>query len=364
MNVFVSAIEVGSVRALLPVCIELVRTERTVVLIEKKGHFAVEVVEELAQSYVDAQPNEDDIKRFLKENSIDILLFSVNIHDTRPLRIARIAKELGIKTVHLLDYWNGYRTRMELDGESMFQPTRYLVPDEYAKKKSIEEGIPSNLVNVVGQPAFVNVEVNYQRAKKLSNPFENISRDGYKIILFASEPVAFDQGRSIEENKNYRGYTEKDVIQILLKNLKSMDEKFMVMVLPHPRQDIKELENIWKSAGGNKYGKIMKEYRSRDLLPFVNGVTGMTSTLLYEAWLLGKPVLSLQPGLRNDSQRMLSGKEGVILVDKYKNSNKIISDWLLALHDQTTSRQYTEIMHHKNANRLILEILQMFGSEK
>jgi hypothetical protein len=360
MNVFVSAIEVGSVRALLPVCIELVRAKHSV-LIGKKGHFAVEVIEELASSYVDIPFNEDEIKILLQEKHVDILLFSVNIHDTHPLRIARIAKELRIETVHLLDYWNGYRARMELDGEDRFQPTQYLVPDEYAKKKAIKEGVSSDLVSVVGQPAFVNAEDSYHRAEKLSNPFGDISKDGYKTILFASEPVAFDQGSSLEENKNYRGYTEKDVFQILIKTLKSMNEKYMVMLLPHPRQDIKDLENIWNLSGGNKYGRIVNNFRSRDLLPFVNGVTGMASTLLYEAWLVGKPVLSLQPGLRNDSLRMLSEKDGVVFIDKYANANEQVLEWFSDLSDCLKYRPQSELKRHKQAPiKIVKEIIDIF----
>jgi hypothetical protein len=356
MVVFVSAIEVGSVRALIPVCIDLASMGYSL-LIEKKGFFAIEEIDELDCFYVKNSLDENNIKSFLLKMKVDIVLFSVNISNVRPLKIARIAKELKIETIHLLDYWGNYRNRLELDKEKTFQPTQYLVPDEFAKKKAIEDGVNAELISVVGQPAFANVRGSYQKAKKLINPFEEKTKNGYKIILFASEPVSFDQGESIEENRNYRGYTEQKVLQILIKGLESTQGRYMVAVLPHPREDIKRLKSIWQSCGGERYGKVVSNFRSSDLLPFVSGVVGMASTLLYEAWLNGKPILSLQPGLRYDTMRMLSDKDGVVFVDKYKGASNIVSHWLPTLCDKNTQQQHLELMLHKKSSRLIIEKL-------
>jgi len=355
MTILVSAIEVGSVRSLIPVCIELLKDNRTV-LIERKGFFNANETEKITSVLVDMPQNEDELRSFILKMSIDVVLFSVNVHDTRPLRIARIAKDMGIMTVHLLDYWNGYKDRMMLDGQEMFIPSKYLVPDEYAKEKAIEEGIYSNLIKVVGQPAFSDTKFNYIEKREQDNPIVKISKEGKKVILFVSEPVSNDQGSSIRENKNFRGYTEKHALAILIKALKN-NNNFFVIVLPHPRQNIKELELIWQSLSGNSFGCILSNVRGRDLLPFVLGVSGMASTLLYEAWLVGVPVLSIQPELLHNSLRMLQGRSNITFIDKNKFAVQITEKWLNSLSDSVSNILQPDLHIHYNASKAIIREL-------
>ena len=49
-----------------------------------------------------------------------------------------------VTTAHLEGFY--YRARMELDGQAIFQPTIYIVPDEFSRKKAIEEGITSTII--------------------------------------------------------------------------------------------------------------------------------------------------------------------------------------------------------------------------
>jgi len=362
MAILASAIEVGSVRALIPVCVELVKGGHSL-FIERRGHFNIEPIKELTSSLVDLPQDENDLGQFIRDKNIKVVLFSVNVHDPRPLRIARIAQSLGVQTVHLLDYWNGYRARMELDGEEVFYPTRYLVPDEYARQKALEEEIPLELIRVMGQPAFADGEANYKTASQQTNPLAGLADNNCNIIMFASEPVAHDQGSSLQ-NLNYRGYTENAALQLLVNALKIMEGAFIAVVLPHPREDAEALETQWKRCGGASYGMIKKGLRGRDLLPFVQGVAGMASTLLYEAWLVGKPVLSIQPSLRNDSLRVLAKKEGIMFIDQYSQAEEKIVQWLSGLVGLPLHQPQTELERHKQAPIKIAEVVFRMAEEK
>ena len=362
MNILVSAIEVGSVRSLIPVCIEIINNGDNL-LIEDRGHFKVESVESLSSSLVYLPEDRDTLKQFMLQESIDVVLFSVNVHDTHPLEVARMAQSLKIKTIHLLDYWNGYRSRMELDGQEMFVPNKYLVPDKYAKRQAIKEGISDSIVTVVGQPAFADAESDFQESRKndlLNVQIQDIQKKNKKVILFASEPVASDQGKSIEENANYRGYTEIDALTILLQALKNTSNDFFVIVLPHPRQNIKELALIWQSLGGDSYGSIMGEIRGRELLPFVVGASGMASTLLYEAWLVGVPVISIQPGLLHESHRMLQEKRDTTFIDDYDSAVKITEEWLesLQLEVEVEHVFQPDLYMHADAAKIVYKELR------
>jgi len=361
VNILASAIEVGSVRSIIPVCIEIINNGDRL-LIDNRGYFKVDPVESLSSSLVHFPEDSNTLKRFILQKSIDVVLFSVNIHDTRPLEIARIAQSLNIKTIHLLDYWNGYRSRMELDRQEMFIPSKYLVPDEYAKRCAIKEGVPDSIIAVVGQPAFADAESNFQESRKhnlFDMQIQGLRKRNKKVVLFVSEPVANDQGKSIEDNSNYRGYTEVNALSVLVQALKNSANDFFVIVLPHPRQNIKELKFVWQSLGGNSYGGIMSGVRGRELLPFVSGVSGMASTLLYEAWLVGVPVLSIQPGLLHKPLRMLQEKDNVTFIDDYDMSVQIAKEWLEALHSEVECAFHPDLYIHVDAAKIILKELKL-----
>ena len=133
MSILISAVEVGSVRALVPVCYELL-AQGEEILIDKRGFFTDEELIDLESFLVTFPENQQDILFFLQKYNVKSLLFSVNVHDKYPLILARILDAQGIKTVHVLDYWSGYSYRMKLDDGILFQPTKYIVPDEYAAK--------------------------------------------------------------------------------------------------------------------------------------------------------------------------------------------------------------------------------------
>jgi hypothetical protein len=349
MTTLVSAIEVGSVRSLLPVCLELVRLGEAL-LIEERGHFIEEKLLSLSHSLVQLPEHEKDLQCWLLQQQVETVLFSVNVHDIRPLQIARAAQTLGIPTLHVLDYWGGYRSRMELDGGVLFSPNDYLVPDLFARNQAIEEGIDAKLISVAGQPAFAEWEAVYQVLVQRNAPFFLQRQEGYKVVLFVAEPAAKDQGRSLQENSNYRGYVEDDALQILVDALRGGENnKIWVCVAPHPRQDVEALNKVWCSLGGEQYGQIITGRRGRDLLPFVEGVAGMASTLLYEAWLVGKSVISIQPGLLGKSDRMMEHKEGVEFVDSNESAVEQTERWLSHLPVTVSAQFSTELQLHKQA---------------
>ena len=67
MSILVSAIEVGSVRAILPVCLELIRNGE-IVYIEKKGHFLNEQVKDI--SLIELPEDDQGLKFFFQERKI------------------------------------------------------------------------------------------------------------------------------------------------------------------------------------------------------------------------------------------------------------------------------------------------------
>ena len=150
-----------------------------------------------------------------------------------------------------------------------------------------------------------------------------------KIVLFVSEPVSFDQGLSNLQNKFYRGYTEKDVIKIFIKNLNRFaDKNIKIIVLAHPRDRHEKLKKLWNDLGGKRHGIIIKNTDPLNILPHINAVAGMASTLLHLSWLAGKSVISLQPNLKVKNLESIRYRKGVVYVKDPKKIDFQIQNWL------------------------------------
>lgn len=362
MNAIVfAASEVGSARALLPVC-ELSFERKIPFAVLDRGSLGREANPDW-NALKTCPDDSDGMRDFLLEGGAEVLVFSVNVKDPLPLKLARVASSFGIPTIHVLDYWNGYRFRMQMDGGESFSPDYYVVPDDIAARYAVSEGIDPTIIVIAGQPAFSDAVASFEvNAVDRSEKLSSLGLDpGKKTLLFVSEPVAMDFGRSVQENSGFKGYTEQDVISIFLQAISHGLKDFEVCVLPHPRENVASLKMFWSKSGGETAGRVVPGVRGRDLLPFVSGVLGMASTLLYEAWLVGVPVMSLQPGLCQDSLRVMQQREGVTFLDKKDDMVSKIQRWLLRVDtDQHRGAIRDEAKLHKNASEHILMLADKY----
>lgn len=367
MTVLFSASEVGSARALIPICYYCAEVGIPFYVV-KHGYFSTIYDKVIEEKLVACPKTEVEVDELINELAATTVVFSANVKDTRPLLIARRAAKLGLPTIHVLDFWNGYRSRMELDGLDVFEPSIYTVPDKFAAENAISEGIVSSSIRVVGQPAFYDAEQSYFHSLNNINHElrEVIERNqDKKLIMFVSEPVEFDQGTASEGNDNYRGYTERDALDTLLRALEKnhLYEHYYVCAFPHPREDPDRLKSLWNKLGGRDYGEVITGIRGRNILPYVNGVAGMSSTLLYEAWLINKPVLSIQPGLKNNSMWMMEYREGITLIDKYTDAIDTAYKWIEELQSKSEHRMRDDIKLHIGAPRMVCELIKNLGDE-
>ena len=99
------------------------------------------------------------------------------------------------------------------------------------------------------------------------------------------------------------------------------------------------------------------------VLSIADGIAGMASLQLYEAWLLGKPVLSLQPGVRLAELRMLEACEGVVFVDREEDFPRI-RKWVSDMPTGTVLTPRPELRRHGQAAEKILELIDECLSRK
>jgi hypothetical protein len=302
------------------------------------------------------------LQNFLQTHDIDRLVFASSVHDTLPLSIARGAKKLGIQVMHVLDNWTGYRRRLEMDGLPALVPDVYTVMDTCALQAAIRDGIEASVLQVTGQPALASLADEFRTFSTLSTDelWQRRQSLGFAqekiLILFVSEPVAQDQGVS-PAAPHYRGYTEKDVLQLFCRHLQPLADQVEMALLSHPRQNREALSGLWQHCRGALRGGVITGISGREAVWCADGVAGMASILLYEAWLLGKPVISLQPDLRQDALRMLQERQGVVFVDAYEGAGKAVRQWGEALQPGLKHTPQAHLDLHRAAAAKILTIL-------
>jgi len=203
------------------------------------------------------------------------------------------AKQAGIPSAQIVDSWYGYRSRFEIDGKLVL-PNRILLIDEHAFSEAISDNLPEACLRVVGQPAW-DKAYNYPPAEQSS-------------VLFVTQPVRRFYGKKL-------GYDELDAWNLLLDFRRQYPERIDRLILAqHPAGsllDSVELEDVEVCLDGSS------------ALGKVGTVVGMFSSLMIDALLAGRSVLSLQPVFGSQDMSSLSRHRQIPRVGTVESLEKV-----------------------------------------
>jgi len=261
--------------------------------------------------------NSKTITEFLIHHKYDGILTSTSAEDFTERLLWQTAQKLNIFNAAILDQWmnyslrflkspESYQTKKKYNLSEYILPQKIFVMDEYAKKLMVKEGIPDQLIRVTGQPYF-------ESFIKKSIKTVTASKDNEKITwLFASEPITTVYGK--EKGLNIYGYTEQSILYATCKAINKLQcKRIQLQIKPHPRDDIKVYTDIC-----NQFPFVsLITINSVDAILQSDAVLGMSSTLLLEAALLDKPILSIQLNLKINSP---------FILDQINKSKSIIKE--------------------------------------
>jgi len=347
MRVLFAAGDVGGARAIMPI-IDLARRQNLQTAVLCNGHLASEGPKDWSWvSLTGTDPGAADA--LIDTAGPQVMIFATSVKDTAALTLARAAARRGISTIHVLDSWTMYRQRLANDGGPMLVPSIYAVIDEIAAQGAVADGIPRAIVRITGQPALDNA------GWRATADSAAQSSDGRVQLLFVSEPAAADHGSSAQA-PFYRGYTEATVLALLCAALQPLADHVALKLLPHPRENPKDLEANWRAHKGALTGDVLPQHGLGNGLARFDAVVGMGSILLYQAWVLGKPVLSLQPGLRIESLRQIGQREGAVLVDQSADAVERVQTWAAAVKPGQPVIPRPELALHARSAECILSL--------
>ncbi len=302
MRVWVAARDAGGANILLPVLRRLEANPGVQLRVVAEGP-ALRIFREQGVAAEEAPADRGERERFLRERWRDAapeaLLLGTSWGRSIEKEILRFGQENGIPALSVVDHWSNYRERFVEPGSGRLRlPNQISVMDEIALERAVAEGLPREILRITGQPHLQSLAAMagdaglLQQARQLRAAW--MGEEPATLILFASELFSEDFRRGTPHD---RGYTETDALEGLAQALRIVEgrdgRRLKGVVKLHPKED-RDRFRPGPLARAREFLLAQAEPPWACLLA-ADGVVGMTSMLLVEAALLGRPAVSYQP---------------------------------------------------------------------
>ncbi|MSQ13341.1 MAG: hypothetical protein EXR47_04260 [Dehalococcoidia bacterium] len=225
----------------------------------------------------------------------------------------------GVPAVAVLDAWANYAERFRGPGPEQrmeFLPDRIAIMDDWARREMLALGFPKERLVVTGQPALdllAGSAGSDEETRRRAEARRQLGvAAGAKVVAFFSQPISALYG-SDPSSPAYLGYDEQTVLRDLAQVIGALPQEhsapFVLLVKPHPKEAAGEMQRYLASTKGASITDPQTSPQA--LLHAADVVVGMSSILLVESYLMGKPTISYQPGLRLEDPLVLT-RAGVL----------------------------------------------------
>lgn len=270
----------------------------------------------------------------------DLIITGTSAKNSDERYLWKEAKDLGIKSIAILDYWGNYGIRFSkyssLEIEKFNNvceclPDYIIVMDEFAKSEAIKEGIPEEIILPLGNPHFENMLNQSKTLKDVRSKFA--SKDEF-LITYASQPFIEDCGKGEELN--------------VLEDLIALTDKKIIVKI-HPKEDFSKFDKYKSRVQLDKLTPILEVFKASDLVISIN------SMALFEAMIIQKPVISYQKN-EHDKNKFILTKLGQL---PFINNKKDFASELRKKIDNPKSSQYNDFINYnsiKSIQKFIEEV--------
>ena len=216
------------------------------------------------------------------------------------------ARRQGVPTLAFIDQWQNYAPRFS--GATPQERLAYLPDyinciDDLGEAEMLREGFQPHLLTKFGHPYLSGLEKSSAAVDAARIKADLGFLPGQNVPLFVSEAIREHYGRD-------RGYDQYDAFRLFLE-LCLADGDTAVLVKVHPKDCVSGYQRVAAGYGTLKASFVSDALSPAESLAVADRVYGMTSIMLIEAYVLGKPVVSIQPGLLIEDPLMLS-RHGLI----------------------------------------------------
>jgi hypothetical protein len=213
------------------------------------------------------------------------------------------ARGLGVPSVAVLDDRGDYPqrfTRHGPDGLEHAVPDRICAPDEETRNEMIGAGYPPAVVCVTGQPHLEEIGEFFARLSpaelRRRRDAAGFQPDDCVVSFFSENLDEVPEGRP-----SARRPSQLRTLAVLLDALAGLPASrrrgIRLLVKAHPREDPEPLRKALVPAeDAGVRARLVESADARDLIALSQVVVGVSSMVLLEAALAGKPVVSVQVG--------------------------------------------------------------------
>ena len=260
----------------------------------------------------------ESFRLLLKKEKIDTVVTATSGYNFIERFMWKAAQANGIVSYAILDNWVNYGIRFsnynlsekciyDKNSEISYLPTEIFVMDQLAKNEMIQEKIPDEKIIITGQPYL-----QLMRERLLSVSEDAVEAYRYslgcnnekKLIIYAPDNIYMAYQKS--HDSYTLGYDERSVEQELIYALERVDpygERTVLVNRPHPKDNSKYWNEIEIYDGlkvkhdSNTAAEVM--IRAADV------IVGMFSIFLIQGYMLDKPIISAQIGLKQQNPFIL-----------------------------------------------------------
>lgn len=321
-KVLVAAQHTGSANSLVPVIRRLAEEDKVEIAVfcpeNSKRIFETAAIPFRALRDVSSVAME----RLLNEEKPNLILTGTSCQDQinryvieQSLILA--AAELSIPSLGVVDFWGnvGLRYNDIFTGEKLkFLPDTIAVLDGISCQEHLEEGIGGKKLVITGNPHFDNLA---QRAKNFTDAEKKRTKG--KITLGNYSFLIFFAGSVFSSEKETFGFWDIDVLRVIVAALEAIafkEANASFVIKTHPgmsEADKKKIGAFLSVQRGVERIALVETIPTQDLILASDLTVVSVSTVGAEAVLMGKPCISLQPGLIKRDEFLLS-KHGIVPV--------------------------------------------------
>ena len=236
--------------------------------------------------------SKEDIHQLLKKINPDFLFTGTSEDTSMEGNFWLSAKQQNIFSYSIIDHWTRYKERYIVDGT--FSPTDMIFTiDEDSEKEMLSLGFEKEKIVVSGQPHFEKF-YGFKSAFSRLQFCQDNRLSQKKIITFVSDNIA-GSFPTLTPGKPVLGFDERTILSELInefERIPDLKNEFQLIIKLHPKEPE---DNFSKLLGQTTMSyRIIKGGDNMDIIFHSDFVIGMFSMLLFEAYLMNKPVLSLQ----------------------------------------------------------------------
>lgn len=295
--------EPGGAEVLIPVCRSLLQSNLYDVTVLARA-YAKDRFARAEIPFVETGPIVRGDTGILEEYDPDYVITSAtNIpeQDRSETDFWENCRKFGVPALAFLDQWQNYSLRFFGQGphDHSQLPDYINCINQVGQEEMVAEGFPAERLVQFGQPYLTSV---IEQAKTLQRD-EIRDKLGLnaatKVYLFVSEPISEYYGKTW-------GYDQFDAADRFLQIVAQAEGERVAIVKMHPKDDLEKFHYFETKYPSLNITFLQQEATPVESVVMADEIYGMTSIMLLEAFLLGRPVVSLQPNLAVESRMVLS----------------------------------------------------------